>query len=141
MVIKNGIHGLALLGLAIEDFEFEGDEDFEPAFAPIAQSKRDGLIAFPDALRNFNHKRIDAFALRRRLPSIYGWKMYVEAGGLMSYGPVLDHVSVRVAGQNPKGGEAGSPAGRAANENRDVRQPHNLQGNRARNTGRTDPAR
>ena len=35
--------------------------------------------------------------MRRRLPSIYGWKMYAEAGGLMSYGPVLDDVSVRVA--------------------------------------------
>jgi hypothetical protein len=28
---------------------------------------------------------------------IYGWKMYAEAGGLMSYGPILDDVSVRVA--------------------------------------------
>jgi putative tryptophan/tyrosine transport system substrate-binding protein len=80
------------LGLAIES-----DDDFEPAFAAIAPSKCDGLIAFPDALKNFNRQKIVAFALRRRLPSIYGWKMYADAGGLMSYGPVLDDVSVRVA--------------------------------------------
>ena len=85
------------LGLAIEHFEVGSDDDFEPAFAAIAQSKCDGLIAFPDALKNFNHQKIVGFALRRRLPSIYGWKMYAEAGGLMSYGPVLDDVSVRVA--------------------------------------------
>ena len=85
------------LGLAIEHFDVESDDDFEPAFAAIAQSKCDGLIAFPDALKNFNREKIVGFALRRRLPSIYGWKMYAEAGGLMSYGPVLDDVSVRVA--------------------------------------------
>jgi putative ABC transport system substrate-binding protein len=85
------------LGLAIEHFDVESDDDFEPAFAAIAQSKCDGLIAFPDALKNFNCQKIVAFALRRRLSSIYGWKMYAEAGGLMSYGPVLDDVSVRVA--------------------------------------------
>jgi ABC-type uncharacterized transport system substrate-binding protein len=85
------------LGLAIESYEVESDDAFEPAFASIAQSKCDGLIAFPDALKNFNHKRIVAFALRRRLASIYGWKMYAEAGGLMSYGPVLDQVSAEVA--------------------------------------------
>jgi len=85
------------LGLAIEHFDVESDDDFAPAFAAIAQSKCDGLIAFPDALKNFNNKKIVEFALRRRLPSIYGWRMYAEAGGLMSYGPVLDDVSVRVA--------------------------------------------
>jgi len=85
------------LGLAIEHFDVESDDDFEPTFAAIAQSKCDGLIAFPDALKNFNNKKIVEFALRRRLPSIYGWRMYAEAGGLMSYGPVLDDVSVRVA--------------------------------------------
>jgi putative tryptophan/tyrosine transport system substrate-binding protein len=85
------------LGLAIEHFAVESDNDFDPAFAAIAASTCDGLIAFPDALKNFNRQKIVAFALSRRLPSIYGWKMYAEAGGLMSYGPILDDVSVRVA--------------------------------------------
>lgn len=77
------------LGLAIEHFEVRTDDGFEPAFAAIAQSKCDGLLAFPDAIANFNRQKIVAFTLRHRLPSIYGWKMYAEAGGLMSYGPVL----------------------------------------------------
>jgi putative ABC transport system substrate-binding protein len=85
------------LGLAIEHFEVRTDDSFEPAFAAIAQSKCDGLLAFPDALTNFNRQKIVAFALRRRLPSIYGWKIYAEAGGLMSYGPVLYDAFARVA--------------------------------------------
>jgi putative tryptophan/tyrosine transport system substrate-binding protein len=85
------------LGLAIEHFEVRTDDAFEPVFAAIAQSKCDGLLAFPDALTNFNRQKIVAFALRRRLPSIYGWKMYAEAGGLMSYGPVLYDAFARLA--------------------------------------------
>ena len=85
------------LGLAIEHFEVESDDSFEPVFAAIAQSKCDGLIAFPDALKNFNRQKIVAFALRRRLPSIYGWKMYAEAGGLLSYGPVQHDAFTRLA--------------------------------------------
>jgi putative ABC transport system substrate-binding protein len=84
------------LGLAIEHFEVRTDDGFEPAFAAIARSKCDGLLAFPDAL-NFNRQKIVAFALHRRLPSIYGWKMYAEAGGLMSYGPVLYDAFARLA--------------------------------------------
>jgi hypothetical protein len=38
--------------------------------------------AFSDALKNFNRQKIVAFALGRRLPSIYNLKMYAEAGGL-----------------------------------------------------------
>ena len=85
------------LGLATEHFEVRTDDSFEPVFAAIAESKCDGLLAFPDALTNFNRQRIVAFALRRRLPSIYGWKMYADAGGLMSYGPVLHDAHARLA--------------------------------------------
>jgi putative ABC transport system substrate-binding protein len=85
------------LGLAIEHFDVQTDDSFEPAFAAIAESTCDGLLVFPDALKNFNRQKIVAFALRRRLPSIYGWKMYAEAGGLMSYGPVLYDAQARLA--------------------------------------------
>ncbi len=35
--------------------------------------------------------------MRRRLPSIFGWKPYVEAGGMMSYGPILRDSFARLA--------------------------------------------
>jgi putative tryptophan/tyrosine transport system substrate-binding protein len=85
------------LGLAIEQFEVQSDDSFAPAFTAIAESKCDALLAFPDALKNFNRQKIVAFALRRRLPSIYGWKMYADAGGLLSYGPVLYDAQARLA--------------------------------------------
>ena len=39
-----------------------------------------------DALVNANHARINTLALGARLPTIYPTRLYLEAGGLMSYG-------------------------------------------------------
>ncbi len=77
-------------GLAIEHFQVRADDSFEPAFAAISQSGCNALLTFPDALTFFHRRAIADFAVRRRLPSIFGWKPYVEAGGMMSYGPILN---------------------------------------------------
>jgi len=45
----------------------------------------------------FHRRAIADFAVRRRLPSIFGWKPYVEAGGMMSYGPILRDNFARLA--------------------------------------------
>jgi putative ABC transport system substrate-binding protein len=44
-----------------------------------------------------NHKRIVGFALKNRLPSVYGNRNFVDAGGLMSYGADLADSYRRVA--------------------------------------------
>jgi hypothetical protein len=63
----------------------------------------------------------------------------------ISIRPMSEMVESRMGcglcGQDPEGGEAGRPAGRAANQARDGRQPQNGQGARARNTARNDPGR
>jgi putative ABC transport system substrate-binding protein len=41
--------------------------------------------------------QIASFAQRNRLPSIYGQKEYVDAGGLMSYGPSTAEMNRRAA--------------------------------------------
>jgi putative tryptophan/tyrosine transport system substrate-binding protein len=84
------------LGLEIKHFEVRTDSDFEPAFRAISQSACDALLAFPDALTRFNRQAIADFALRQRLPSIFGWREHTEAGGMMSYGPVLSDTFVRL---------------------------------------------
>jgi putative ABC transport system substrate-binding protein len=88
------------LGLAIEYFQVRTDDSFEPTFAAVAESKCDALIALPDGMTLFHREPIATFALRRRLPSIFGWKVFTVAGGLMSYGPnfhdVFAHLAVYV---------------------------------------------
>jgi putative tryptophan/tyrosine transport system substrate-binding protein len=50
-----------------------------------------------DPLVNANRDRISTFALVARLPTIYGGRDYVEAGGLMSYGPNYSDLFRRAA--------------------------------------------
>jgi len=52
----------------------------------MGKQRPDGLYVLGGLLMNYNQKRIVGFALKSRLPSMYGNKEPVEAGGLMSYG-------------------------------------------------------
>jgi ABC-type uncharacterized transport system substrate-binding protein len=47
----------------------------------------DALYVCSDALVNTNRLRINTLALAARLPTMHGVREFVEAGGLMSYGP------------------------------------------------------
>ena len=70
-------------------------------------------------LMSANRKRIADFALKSRLPSVYGNREAVDAGGLMSYGADLADSYRRVAylrGQNSEGSQACRSAGGAADE-------------------------
>ena len=66
--------------------EVRDANDFESVFAAIKKERPDGLLVLGDPLTRPSHKRITAFALKSRLPSMYGIKEAVDAGGLMFYG-------------------------------------------------------
>lgn len=85
------------LGIAAQHFPAESDTDIQQALLAIKNSECDGLIVMPDALTMFHRKRIAAVALSRRLPSMFGWRIYTEAGGLISYGAILDQSYARLA--------------------------------------------
>src|SRR5262245_11934590 len=84
-------------GLVLQHFEVRTDDSFKPTFTAISQSGCNALLAFPDALTFFHRRVIADFALREHLPSIFGWKPYAEAGGMMSYGPILRDNLARLA--------------------------------------------
>ena len=52
-----------------------------------AKGHADALYVVPDPLVNTNRMRINTLALGARLPTMYSTREYVEAGGIMSYGP------------------------------------------------------
>ena len=58
----------------------------------------DAIHAFPDGVTAASRVRIAEFALSHHLPSVFGWKAYVEGGGLMSYGPNLEDSWHQIAG-------------------------------------------
>jgi putative ABC transport system substrate-binding protein len=62
-------------------------DDFEKVFAALNKQRPDGLyVVVAGAVMRPSQKRIVGFALKSRLPSVYGTREDVEAGGLMSYG-------------------------------------------------------
>jgi putative ABC transport system substrate-binding protein len=46
-------------------------------------------LVFDDAFLDFHRQAIASHAIDRRLPTIFGYRLFVEGGGLMSYGPDL----------------------------------------------------
>src|SRR5215813_10711469 len=76
------------LGLEVTTSEIRRAEDIVPAFEAL-KDRAGALYLCPDALLNTNRIRINILAVGERLPTMYGHREYVEAGGLMSYGPNL----------------------------------------------------
>ena len=85
------------LGVTPKLLEVSSSEDFDRAFAAMAGEPTDALLAFSDNITLAHRARMAEFALERRLPSVFGWKEYAEAGGLLSYGPNLDDSWGRIA--------------------------------------------
>jgi putative ABC transport system substrate-binding protein len=74
------------LGLEVVTFEVRQAEDIAPAFEAL-KNPVEALYVCSDPLMFTNRIRINTLALTARLPTIYGFRELVEAGGLMSYGP------------------------------------------------------
>jgi putative ABC transport system substrate-binding protein len=74
------------LGLEVTTSEIRRAEDIAPAFKALRE-RADALYLCPDPLMNTNRTRINILAVGVRLPTMHGVREYVEAGGLMSYGP------------------------------------------------------
>jgi putative ABC transport system substrate-binding protein len=74
------------LGLTIQPWEIRAAEDFEKVFSALNKQRPDGLYVLGGTLMNTHLKRVAAFALKFRLPSMYSNAEAVDAGGLMYYG-------------------------------------------------------
>ena len=86
------------LKLTLRSWEVRDADGFDKVFAALSKQRPDGLyVPASGALMRANQKRIVAFALKSRLPSIYYYREYVDAGGLMSYGADLADSYRRVA--------------------------------------------
>ena len=74
------------LGLDVATFEIRRAEDIAPAFEAL-KGRAEALYVIGDALVIIHRVRINILALTARLPTMLATREYVEAGGLMSYGP------------------------------------------------------
>ena len=74
------------------------DGEMEKAIGTLAQQPGSGLIIGPNPFNQVRLKRIAQIAEQQRLPTISVYRPFVEAGGLMMYGPDTADVFRRAAG-------------------------------------------
>src|SRR5262245_27186303 len=65
------------------------DHDLDTAMANLVEQRVDGIVITDDPFFTNRRDRLAALATRHRIPAIYPWREYVEAGGLVSYGPSI----------------------------------------------------
>jgi putative ABC transport system substrate-binding protein len=63
--------------------------EVESAFATLAQRKASALLVTSDRLFNLERRQLVNFAARSAIPTMYPWRDFADAGGLMSYGNSL----------------------------------------------------
>jgi putative ABC transport system substrate-binding protein len=68
------------------------ESGLEAAFATLTQQPAGALLVSTDSFFTSQRDRLVALATQYALPTIYPWREFVEAGGLMSYGPIINEV-------------------------------------------------
>ena len=86
-----------LLAVELQAVVVHGPDEFDAAYAAMARARAEAVIVLPDLMFEQHIGRIVELAAMQRLPAMYYARSYVEAGGLMSYGPNPDVVFHRAA--------------------------------------------
>ena len=78
--------------------EVRSADELDAAFAGMPRAGVDALLVIAEpALMDGLRAQVADLATTSRLPAIYEWRMYVDAGGFMAYGPSLPDVYRRAA--------------------------------------------
>jgi len=85
------------LGRELQVVEARNEGEIEAAFAALAQTRAGGLVIGADPFFVARIARLAALALRHRMPTVFEFRQFVAAGGLVSYGGSLTDV-YRLAG-------------------------------------------
>jgi putative ABC transport system substrate-binding protein len=86
------------LGVQLQVLQARDPTEIDQAFAAAAREGAGALVVFGDGGSFAPHQaQITELALKHRLPSIFGGRAFVEAGGLMCYAPNLSERGQRLA--------------------------------------------
>jgi ABC-type uncharacterized transport system substrate-binding protein len=106
--VKDAELAAQTLGMQLQVLTVRGAGDLESAFS--AAQGAGALVQQDDAVFTAHRVQIAALALKKRLPMISGLNEFVEAGGLMAYGPHLGDLYRRAATQVDKILKGSKPA-------------------------------
>jgi len=95
--IKNTRAAAKTLGVSLQLLEIRKAIDLDGAFQSAARSRAGALLTLDDLLIFTGRARIVALAAKGRLPGMYGWPQFPQAGALMSYGADFRNMYRRAA--------------------------------------------
>ena len=98
------------LGVALQDRGIKDANELEAVFAVMTKDRPDAFLALTDPVLNSYRTRILDFLAKNRLPAIFQSRDWVEAGGLISYGPSYPELFHRIAVQMDKVLKGAKPA-------------------------------
>jgi putative ABC transport system substrate-binding protein len=87
LALQELLTAASAVSVEIQSVEVRGPDAFSAAFAAVSSSRVHALLALGNPINFKGRQLIADFALRNRLPSIYDERLFVDAGGLMSYAP------------------------------------------------------
>jgi putative tryptophan/tyrosine transport system substrate-binding protein len=65
---------------------FVGAQELDNALATVGDARADAMLVFPEGATMVHRAKVAQFAIAQKLPSMFGWSEYCDAGGLLSYG-------------------------------------------------------
>src|ERR1700730_10205999 len=85
------------LGVRLQVVEARGPTDIDSAFSKMTKARAGALTVLPSAMLFTERRRLLDLAAKNRLPAVYVQREFVDAGGLMAYGPSLADLFRRAA--------------------------------------------
>ena len=106
--IKQAELGAKTLGVQVQLLGVRDPADFERVFSEARGAS--AVIQLDDVIFTSSRRQVVELAMKHRLPTMYGFKEFVDAGGLMAYGPDYPDLYRRAATYVDKIFRGGSPA-------------------------------
>jgi putative ABC transport system substrate-binding protein len=87
LAFKDTVGAARILGIELQSLEVRAPTDIDGALEAATGQHTDALITVEDPLTVDHRGKIAEYAIRKRLPMMAGFRMFADAGGLISYGP------------------------------------------------------
>jgi len=96
-VLKRAEVAARAIGMQLQFVEARGPADFDRVFSDMTRARAGALTVLTSAMLFEERKRLVDLVAKNRLPAVYPWREFVDAGGLMAYGPDLADLFRRAA--------------------------------------------
>ena len=97
LALKSAQRGAQTLDVTLAIYEVYDTASLDAAFVTLTKDRPDGLLVPGDPFLVSQRSRIAQFAIEKKLPSVFSFREYIEAGGLMAYTPNYNDLFRRAA--------------------------------------------